>query len=143
MIKTNFLNPQIVKVDYALAGWVSIVTTQGGVVFLFGKNWVNIYTSNGKCKHDQKSKKKDGCDFYETSINGFIPGELTDHLLELDKCSQLPVILRLTYASGNVVIVGSKHNPAEFSMSYSSSNGGTAFEASLESLRPCPILRPL
>lgn len=141
MNKTEFLNPQIVKVDYALAGWVQAVNSAGVVSFKSGKNWVNLYQTIGKCKHEEKAKTRNGSVFYEISINGFIPGELIDNLAELDSCVKLPVIIRLTYASGNVVIVGSNYNPAEFSMSYSSSNGGSTFEASHESVRPSPIIR--
>jgi hypothetical protein len=143
MNKSSFLNPQIVKIDYAFCHTIAAISPAGVVAFKSGKNWVNLYCSNGKAKYDEKKKNRDGYPIFEKSVNGFLPGELTGQLDELNLLVKYPIIARIEFASKNAVVIGRLENPAELTTNFSTANGGTAFEISHTSIKPSPILQDL
>lgn len=130
LTKNKNIAPSIVNIKYAFA--YDIIDVRRGsddnhkiVVFKPGKSWNEMYSSPVGMQFEEPPKNTDAGTLYEQKLSKFFPGDDESNISDFADIENRPLLALFFYDNGTARFIGSIGNPAEISLSYSTSRGGT------------------
>lgn len=127
--KNKNLNPQICKVEFVTTDKVTSVSTGNTLMhrivnLILNAVWIDIYSTQGTVTFLEEQTEEVAGPFFQQKVEMFFPGEDSDTRAKLLNLENARVLVRITYNSGLVKLLGEPANPCMLKTVFSIEKGG-------------------
>jgi len=139
--KLSYLNPQVCKVEILPTIDVnSIVVSDDGnsaaVNLKSSKVWFPIYVTPGKTSYDEEQLEDQGNTYFNQKLEFQYPGEDANSIAYLKDFNNSRSVIKFTYSSGLVKLIGTVLNPCTMQIHFSAEKGVRLVTLSRKSTTP-------
>jgi len=139
--KLSYLNPQVCKVEILPTIDVnSIVFSDDGnsatVNLKTAKLWFPIYVTPGKTSYDEEQLEDQGNTYFNQKLEFQYPGEDANSIAYLKDFNNSRSVIKFTYSSGLVKLIGTVLNPCTMQIHFSTEKGVRLVTLSRKSTTP-------
>jgi hypothetical protein len=143
MIKNSNLASKICKVEISLCSNIDSISEGSSgenyrsVTLRTGCTWEEIEFTKGSATFEEPAKDTSSGITYAQALKLFFPGCDLGNVASLRQYVGKPIVVKITYTSGIIKLVGDKNNPAKLLPSYQDGDKtGTIFDIRRQSTLP-------